>query len=176
MAKRKRERKRGLGLAGVVEDIYANTKPEGGCLVTTSARNGYGYGMTWFGGRMQRSHRLVARHYLGPCPEGMEVRHLCGRGTNGCVTASHLRYGTHAENCRDTVRHGKVKVPGLKGSDNPSSKLTWQQVDELRRLRREGWTQPALGRRYGIKQASVSKICLEQTYKPEYDPRREGGR
>ena len=101
----------GRTLAEVVEHIYANTRPEGGCLVTTKSRDTRGYAQQCFvrDGRktITRSHRLVAEYYMGPCPDGMEVCHMCNRGRHGCVTASHLRYDTHAENMLDIRRARK---------------------------------------------------------------------
>ena len=52
------------------------------------------------------AHRLVAQHFLGPCPEGLEVIHMCERGQNGCVTGTHLKYGTHQENMVRRFNHG----------------------------------------------------------------------
>jgi hypothetical protein len=49
-------------------------------------------------------HRLVARAFIGPCPEGLEVRHLDGVHSNNSL--SNLAYGTHAENMQDMQRHG----------------------------------------------------------------------
>ena len=98
-------KRRFITLKDVVDFIYAHTRPEGGCLVSTRPRRlRDGYAQQHFDGRMHYAHQLVARYYLGPCPEGQEVRHLCGRGAEGCVTASHLRYGTHAENGMDSRR------------------------------------------------------------------------
>lgn len=54
-----------------------------------------------------RVHRLVAAAFHGPCPDGMEVRHLDGVRTNN--TPSNLAYGTHLENLQDTVRHGTAR-------------------------------------------------------------------
>lgn len=57
------------------------------------------------GTRQQTSvHQLVARAFIGPVPEGMEVRHLDGDPTNNDVR--NLRYGTRSENTLDSVRHG----------------------------------------------------------------------
>jgi hypothetical protein len=50
-------------------------------------------------------HRLVALAFLGPCPEGQEVRHK--DGGRDCPRLSNLEYGTHAENMQDMVLHGK---------------------------------------------------------------------
>lgn len=49
-------------------------------------------------------HQLVALAFIGPCPEGREVRHLDGNPANR--NASNLAYGTHGENMRDMILHG----------------------------------------------------------------------
>ena len=49
-------------------------------------------------------HVLVALAFLGPKPEGMEVRHLDGNPHN--CSAGNLTWGTRSENMRDMVRHG----------------------------------------------------------------------
>lgn len=51
-----------------------------------------------------RVHRLVAEAFLGPCPDGMEIRHLDGQRDNNAV--SNLSYGTSSENTRDAIGHG----------------------------------------------------------------------
>lgn len=56
-------------------------------------------------GAVTRSvHSLVAEAFLGPRPEGQEVRHLDGNGMNNDV--SNLVYGTRQQNQRDRVEHG----------------------------------------------------------------------
>ena len=49
-------------------------------------------------------HTLVSQAFIGPRPDGLEVRHLDGRPANNVV--SNLAYGTHSENQYDRVRHG----------------------------------------------------------------------
>jgi hypothetical protein len=49
-------------------------------------------------------HSLVAEAFIGPCPEGMEVRHLDGQRTNTQV--ANLAYGTRSRNVQDAVEHG----------------------------------------------------------------------
>jgi len=49
-------------------------------------------------------HRLILLTFVGPPPEGQEVRHLDGNPKNNVV--SNLQYGTRAENQLDSVRHG----------------------------------------------------------------------
>lgn len=49
-------------------------------------------------------HRLVMAAFVGPCPDGMEVRHLNGDPADNRL--ENLAYGTRAENIADAVRHG----------------------------------------------------------------------
>jgi len=49
-------------------------------------------------------HALVAITFLGPRPEGYEIRHLNGDPTDS--RAENLAYGTHSENMLDKVKHG----------------------------------------------------------------------
>jgi hypothetical protein len=49
-------------------------------------------------------HVLVAAAFLGPRPEGTQVRHLDGDPLNNAV--ENLAYGTPGENIADQVRHG----------------------------------------------------------------------
>src|SRR5689334_22814272 len=55
-------------------------------------------------GKSHRVHRLVLEAFVGPMPEGLEVRHLDGDSFNNRL--DNLAYGTHAENMEDQKRHG----------------------------------------------------------------------
>lgn len=61
--------------------------------------------VTLGGGRRMWVHRAVCLAFYGPCPDGLEVRHLDGIASNNVVT--NLKYGTHSENMHDRVRHGR---------------------------------------------------------------------
>lgn len=52
----------------------------------------------------QPVHRLVMLAFVGPRPEGQEVRHLDGDPTNNRL--GNLAYGTPSENSYDAIRHG----------------------------------------------------------------------
>jgi hypothetical protein len=49
-------------------------------------------------------HQIVAVAFIGPRPNGMEVRHLDGNPTNNRI--SNICYGSRSENQFDKVRHG----------------------------------------------------------------------
>ena len=138
-------------LAEVVSEIYAKTHPEGGCLIMPKPRGGVSYPRKSFQGKPYNAHSLVAQYYLGARPEGMEVRHLCGRGEEGCVTASHLKYGTRRENAMDKHRHGTFNVGT--GERHRSAKLTEDIVRYCREVhipRCPEFGARALSRRFGV--------------------------
>lgn len=49
-------------------------------------------------------HQLVMLAFVGPCPEGLEIRHLNGDGVDNRL--GNLAYGTRAENIQDQKDHG----------------------------------------------------------------------
>lgn len=51
-----------------------------------------------------RVHSMVMLAFVGPRPEGMEIRHLDGNPQNNRI--SNLAYGTKSENMKDAVKHG----------------------------------------------------------------------
>lgn len=71
-------------------------------------------------------HILVAEAFIGPRPEGMEVRH----GPKGKLdnTPANLSYGTPLENTWDKIRDGAL----AQGTRLPQAKLTEDAVRECR--------------------------------------------
>lgn len=65
----------------------------------------HGYHRVSAGGRSWAVHRLVLEVFVGPCPEGMETRHLDGDPHRNWWPEN-LAWGTHTENMQDRVRHG----------------------------------------------------------------------
>jgi DNA invertase Pin-like site-specific DNA recombinase len=72
------------------------------------------------------------------------------------VRPSHLFTGTDADNSADKVRKGRRN--DARGERNGSAKMTAAKVLEMRRLAREGMTQWAIARRFGVGQSQVSRI------------------
>lgn len=54
-------------------------------------------------------HRLVLESFVGPCPPGMECRHLNGNPSDNRLI--NLAWGTKEENAHDKVLHGTVNAP-----------------------------------------------------------------
>lgn len=55
--------------------------------------------------RMHYVHVLMMAAFVGPKPDGLEVRHLDGDPANN--TLANLRYGTRQENSQDRINHGR---------------------------------------------------------------------
>ena len=90
-------------------------------------------------------HILVAAAFIGPRPEGMEVRH----GPEGKLvnTPGNLSYGTPVENARDKIRDGVH----YEGSRLPQAKLTEAAVRECRaRYAIGGVTMRTLADEFGV--------------------------
>lgn len=83
------------------EDFWANTEPDGACLVWTAGKNGLGYGNLRFEGRTRLAHRVAFYLRMGRWPNGL-LRHLCNNPP--CVL--HVVEGTKSENGLDAVAAG----------------------------------------------------------------------
>lgn len=114
--------------------------------------------------RSVRMHRAVLETRVGPCPPGLECRHLNGDPLDN--RAGNLAWGTHSENARDGMRHGtwtgafRLGVPCLhnRGERNGSARLKASDIPEIRRLAAAGQTQLSLSRRYGVSRMAIYKI------------------
>jgi len=91
---------------------------------TAEAKSGYLIVGLWSSNENEtlRVHALVVAAFVGPRPEGQEVRHLDGNPANNRwepgdetetqAAGGNLIYGTRSENGRDTVRHGRNWAAG----------------------------------------------------------------
>lgn len=103
-------------------------------------------------------HRLVLEIFAGPCPEGMEARHLNGdRHDNRRVN---LQWGTKAENAADKIAHGTSG----RGERNPMARLTAVAVEEIRRRAASGEVQRSLAREYGVSPMTVSRAVRGESW------------
>lgn len=119
---------------------------------------GPGYRQICLGKRyVQSVHVLVLLAFVGPCPEGMECRHLDGNPANNRL--DNLCWGTGSENWNDKRRHGTLNI--LRGEDCPYSKLTEDTVREIRkrykRYSRGKDTQKSMAKEFGLHQGTVSE-------------------
>src|ERR1019366_7497597 len=119
-------------------------------------RGGYVRVNLGFDGSAQtkRVHCLVMELFVGPCPEGQQVRHLDGDPANNMLW--NLAYGTSKQNHADRARHGT----DASGERNGRSKLTRSDAKQIRIDCPAGQSQESVGKRYGVTQGTVSQIVL----------------
>lgn len=141
-----------------VASSYGSTSWNRGRVLAQSKVCGYP-GVSLGRGKRANVHRLVAAAFLGPCPDGMLVRHLDGDRANSVV--SNLAYGTHRENEADKYRHGRAVL----GERSPNAKLSADGVREMRRARAAGATLGDLSARFGVCQNNVSLIVRGLAWK-----------
>lgn len=136
-----------------------------------------GHMTVWMGREDQRFvHRLVLEAFVGPCPNGMECRHLDGDPSNNAL--DNLCWGTRLENHRDSVRHGTAvclrpqnlehashlwdHVKHKSGEKHHRAKLTDEQVAIIKATvdttKRNG-TVARLAKEWGVSQAIIRMIA-----------------
>ncbi|WP_439629144.1 HNH endonuclease signature motif containing protein [Gemmata sp.] len=104
-------------------------------------------------------HRLVLEALAGPCPPGMQTRHLDGNKRNN--RATNLAWGTPAENAADRARHGTIPC----GSRSGSAKLTEARVREILHLYQTTCpNRAALMRQFGVSWSTINRIVQGTTW------------
>lgn len=97
-------------------------------------------------------HRFVLEAFVGPCPPGLECRHLDGdRGNN---RLSNLCWGTTQENAEDRVRHGTTN----RGERHPMALLTEEEVRWVRTRFAAGVSQAEIARSLRVSRSTVYLI------------------
>ncbi|HET8744630.1 MAG TPA: NUMOD4 motif-containing HNH endonuclease [Ramlibacter sp.] len=94
-------------------------------------------------------HLLVLEAFAGPCPPGMECRHL--DGDKGNAALANLVWGTPTENGQDRLRHGTQ----AQGERHGASKVTAARAALIRGDPRP---QDAIAADHKVSQATVSNI------------------
>jgi hypothetical protein len=106
-----------------------------------------------------RVHRLVLEAFVGPCPDGMEARHLSGDPADNRL--ENLEWGTRADNRADIDRHGRQ----FRGETHPGVKLTEEQVRAIRsRYAAGGVLQRELADEYGVNVPNISAIVNRRSW------------
>ncbi|MGW9268361.1 HNH endonuclease [Microbacterium sp. NPDC055599] len=118
-----------------------------------------GYGQFWFNGKPDRAHRVSYELTNGEIPEGMLIRHTCDN--KRCVNPAHLITGTARDNARDAVERGLYP----RGETQGRSKLTLEQVNEIRRNWRERTeTQKSMAERFGVSTSAIQLVATGQSW------------
>ncbi len=115
----------------------------------------------------RKVHRLVLEAFVGPCPDGLETRHLDGRKSNNAL--SNLKWGTSKENKEDSVCLGST----LRGEQIAGAVLSDEIVREVLALYATGkYSQRQLAERYGVGPRAIQAALWRKTWK-HVEPNKE---
>jgi hypothetical protein len=114
--------------------------------------------------RHRFAQRLVLESFVGPCPTGMECRHLDGNPSNNRL--GNLAWGTKQQNMGDQRAHGTLAAGEnhyaktqphrlARGSAHGCAKLNEQQVMEIRQSNK---SMGVLAKMHGVHRRTISRI------------------
>lgn len=121
-----------------------------------------GHGTIRISRKQYYTHRLSWEIHYGS-PGTLDVLHQCDNGR--CVNPEHLFLGTQQDNMQDMNKKGRRRTRPLRGEENSQSKLTWDEVREIRiRYSNGGVTIRQLSQDYGVSPGTIGFIIDNKTW------------
>lgn len=149
-------------LTEVHDHFWGLVEKSSTCWEWAGWRNPEGYGGLRIEGQTRElAHRVAWVMYQGAIPGGLCVLHKCDNPP--CVRPCHLFLGTWGDNNRDTHQKGRARP--ARGERSGTSKLTEDQVHEIRSLSEEGVSGVDLAHRFNVTSATISNIIHRITWK-----------
>lgn len=134
---------------------------ENGCWNWTACSSESGYGFFRDNGKNLYAHRISLELKLGrPIADGLCANHNCKQNRK-CVNPDHLYEGTYKQNTNDRNKDETMN----RGEEHGKSKLTADDVREIRVLIGFGFSQRELGQMYGVYQSTISQVILGKKWK-----------
>ena len=149
---------RGLALTKqrIEEKAYPIT--ETGCWIWMGGCSVRGYGQIESFGKKHLAHRVSYKLFKGDIPEGRVVCHRCDNVS--CVNPDHLFVGTQKDNLSDMARKNRSTF----GERNARSKLTWDQVDQIKALRKSGVRVVELSKKFKVSISNINAILANKRW------------
>ena len=125
-------------------------EPNSGCWLWLASMAGKkeedSYGRIRVNGSLVDAHRVSWELYKGPIPKGLWVLHKCD--VRCCVNPEHLYIGTPQNNVDDRENRGRHNP--LFGENCSWSKLSYEQVEQIRKLGEQGIGLKKLSKLFGV--------------------------
>jgi len=124
-----------------------------GCWTWQHRTSGSGYGRIKRHRKEMPAHKYAWEITFGKVPDGLLVLHRCDNPL--CIRPDHLFLGTQSDNITDCAKKGR----------HPKSKLTADQVREIRKLRSEGIFAKDIAPRFGVSLGTIYHACDGRSYR-----------
>ena len=131
-----------------------------GCINWIASKNKCGYGQFRIGNKILYANRVSYELSIGGIPKNMEVCHKCDNPA--CVNPDHLFLGTHKDNMNDASV--KKRFPNRKGQNNPSAKLTENDIRDIKILLQTDLSQRKIGLLFSVGQTTISDIKMGKNW------------
>lgn len=150
----------------IARRLWAQVEKTDGCWLFRGSLTRAGYG------RLNNQHQTGRRTYVlahrlsytltyGEIASSVFICHKCD--TPACVRPDHLFAGTPADNMQDMKSKGRARP--RRGADHPTTRLTENDVREIRAQAAQGANQHVLAAQYGMDQSSISNIVTRKHWK-----------
>ena len=115
-------------------------------------------------------HRLVLETFVGSCPDGMQCCHNDGNSLSNRI--ENLRWDTHANNAKDSVKHGTCSLlignrhfRSLHGMELPQSRLTDQKARQIVYEHGTGmFSNSQIAEHFGVSHTMIGRIVNHKAW------------
>jgi hypothetical protein len=143
---------------GNIKSIRKN----GSFIIKKQHKERGGYMLVGIGKKTVTVHKLVAQTFIGKIPEGYEVNHIDLNRANNHV--DNLEICTRSENMKHAYKFGSVKVPDNSGEKNGMSKLTKEDVLQIRELAKTNMPKISIMNQFKISRSALSFIVKRKRW------------
>jgi len=148
---------------GNFQDFLKHAEFQDGCLVWQRAKSSAGYGQFWDGEKVQYVHRAVANLFYEKPDDKDMVLHSCDNPS--CCNPAHLRWGDSRDNTQDMLSRNRHNPNPNRGDKHHNSRVTANQVAEIRKKRSEGMYLKDIAAEFGTTLSNVHLICSNKRWR-----------
>lgn len=146
------------GNRSLADTFWRYVEKTDGCWLWKGAIGTTGYGVLRYCNKTLYAHRVSYQLAHGIEPTKF-ILHSCDNPP--CVNPNHLREGTPADNRRDAVIRGRVRL----GSKHPLARLDEVAARDIYHSLHNGASVTELGRKYGVSPGTISAIKSGKTWR-----------